>query len=135
MIHAERRTNVRLEGVTAGYGSVKVLEGFTLQAEPGELLAVLGASGCGKTTVLKLIAGLLDPLAGEVQFDGVSMNRMATERRGAAMVFQKPLLFPHLSVAENVGFSLKMKGAAETEIRASKLIERVEPQGLFAQGS
>jgi ABC-type Fe3+/spermidine/putrescine transport system ATPase subunit len=117
VIHAQKSTSVRLAGVTAGYGSVKVLEKFSLQAAPGELLAVLGPSGCGKTTVLKLIAGLLDPYGGEVEFDGVSINRVPAEKRGAAMVFQKPLLFPHLSVAENVGFSLKMKGTGETQIR------------------
>jgi ABC-type Fe3+/spermidine/putrescine transport system ATPase subunit len=94
-----------------------VLDNFTLEAAPGELLAVLGPSGCGKTTVLKLIAGLLDPFGGEVEFDGISVNRVPAEKRGAGMVFQKPLLFPHLSVAENVGFSLKMKGASETQIR------------------
>ena len=84
MMHSEKSTGVRLDRVTAGYGTAKVLKSFTLQAAPGELLAVLGPSGCGKTTVLKVIAGLLDPFDGEVQFDGVSVNRVTKLRPPAS---------------------------------------------------
>ena len=80
------------------------------------MVALVGASGCGKTTTLKLIAGLLNPGAGTISIDGQSMHGIPAEKRRAGMVFQKPLLFPYLSVEENVGFSLKMRGAPRPEI-------------------
>ena len=83
-----------------------------------ELMALLGPSGCGKTTALKVVAGLLAPASGDVMFDGVSVLSIPAERRGATMVFQKPLLFPHMTVVENVGFGLKMRRMAKAEIAA-----------------
>ncbi len=122
---------LKLDSVTAGYKSTPVLTGFSLDVDPGELVALLGPSGCGKTTVLKLIAGLLPLTEGEVQFDGASVNHVRAERRNAAMVFQKPLLFPHLSVAENIGFSLKMKKASPAEIgrRVEQALAEVKLEG------
>jgi len=111
-----------LDGVAFSYpgsypGSPNVVEDFSLHVEPGEMVALLGASGCGKTTILRLIAGLLAPDKGIIAVDGVSVNGVPAERRQTAMVFQKPLLFPHLSVGENVGFSLKLKHCPADEIR------------------
>ena len=90
---------------------------LTLALAPGRVTALLGPSGCGKTTTLKMIAGLLPPTAGDIQFDGQSVLSVPAEQRGAVMVFQNHLLFPYLSVGENVGFGLKMRGQAQAVIR------------------
>lgn len=106
---------LRLDGVTFSYGSTLVIRNLSLDIQPGEMIALLGASGCGKTTLLKLIAGLLPSGNGTISFDGEAMNDVPVEMRRAGMVFQKPLLFPYLSVEENVGFSLKMRGISRLE--------------------
>lgn len=127
-----RQTRLELDGIAASYGGGRVLHGLSLDAEPGELIALLGPSGCGKTTALKVIAGLLAPEAGEVRFNGRSVNRTPAERREAAMVFQKPLLFPHLTVAENVAFGLRMRRtpASEARRRIAEALELVRLEGL-----
>ena len=109
---------LRLENLSYRYPRVKesALSGLSLEVKPGELVAFLGPSGCGKTTALKLISGLLRPTSGEVLVDGSSVLHAPPERRGVAMVFQKPLLFPHMSVAANVGFGLRMRGIGHGRI-------------------
>ena len=101
---------LRLESVSAGYGRGRVLDSLSLDADEGTLLALLGPSGCGKTTVLRVIAGLVPVESGEVWFGDERVTDVPAERRSVAVVFQKPLLFPHMSVAENVGFGLAMRG-------------------------
>lgn len=108
---------VTLKNINAGYGETQVLRDFSLAAEDGELLALLGASGCGKTTVLKTIAGLLEAETGEIMLRQENITNLPAEKRGTAMVFQKPLLFPYLTVAENVAFGLKMRSLPTDEIR------------------
>jgi ABC-type Fe3+/spermidine/putrescine transport system ATPase subunit len=110
--------SLRIDHITAGYTTVPVLHDLSLEVNAGELVALLGPSGCGKTTILKLIAGLLEPQSGGIYLAGTNIHGVPTEKRGAAMVFQKPLLFPYMSVAENVGFSLKLRGTAPSEIAA-----------------
>jgi ABC-type Fe3+/spermidine/putrescine transport system ATPase subunit len=90
----------------------------SLTVKSGSMTALLGPSGCGKTTVMKLIAGLLVPDAGDIAFNGRSVLAQPPEARQAVMVFQDHLLFPHLSVADNVGFGLRMRGTARSEIDA-----------------
>jgi putative spermidine/putrescine transport system ATP-binding protein len=109
---------VRLEGISFSYGPTPVIHKLSLDAPPGEMIALLGDSGCGKTTILKLVAGLLRPGAGTIAIDGQSANAIPAEKRRVGMVFQKPLLFPYLSVAENVGFSLRMRRADPSGIRS-----------------
>jgi ABC-type Fe3+/spermidine/putrescine transport system ATPase subunit len=104
-------TRVELADIRAGYGA-EVLRGVSATFGAGQLTALLGPSGCGKTTLLKVLAGLL-PAAGSVRFDGEEMAGVAAEKRQVAMVFQKPLLFPHLDVQGNVEFGLKMRGRVE----------------------
>lgn len=101
-------TRVELLNVNAGYGS-PVLRGVSAEFRAGEMTAVLGPSGCGKTTLLKVLAGL-HPAGGRVLFDGEEMGTVVAEKREVAMVFQKPLLFPHLDVLGNVEFGLRMRG-------------------------
>ena len=112
-----RAASVRLEALSFSYGGAQVIRNLSLEVPAGEMIALVGDSGCGKTTILKLVAGLLRPDAGVISIDGQSANAVPAEKRRAGMVFQKPLLFPYLSVAENVGFSLKMRGANASEIR------------------
>ena len=102
---------LELNNVSHRYGRGQpALRGLSLAAEPGELVALLGPSGCGKTTALKILAGLLSPTSGNVLVEGESVLGTPPEKRRAAMVFQKSLLFPHMDVAANVGFGLRMRG-------------------------
>lgn len=111
-------TTLLLDRLSVNYGVTQALREFTLAVNDNELVALLGPSGCGKTTVLKAVAGLLTPASGDVRFDGASVLSNPAEERGATLVFQKPLLFPHMTVVENVGFGLKMRRLAKAEIAA-----------------
>ncbi|QIN79768.1 ATP-binding cassette domain-containing protein [Rubrobacter marinus] len=128
---ASARLELRDVSLRYGRGAEPALKGLSLTVEPGELVALLGPSGCGKTTALKIVAGLLAPTSGEVLVDGRSLLGVPPEKRGAAMVFQKPLLFPHMSVEANVGFGLRMRGAsqAESSARAREALGRVRMEG------
>ena len=108
-------THVELRGLTKAYDGTPVVDGVDLTVEPGSLTALLGPSGCGKTTTLRIIAGLLSADGGDVLFDGSSVLDVPAEKRPVAMVFQKPLLFPHLTVGDNVGFGLRMRRVAKVE--------------------
>jgi ABC-type Fe3+/spermidine/putrescine transport system ATPase subunit len=108
------------------------LDGVSLDVQPGELLCFVGPSGCGKTTLLKVVSGVLRPTGGEIRFDGEPMSSVPPERRKAVMVFQSHMLFPFLSVVENVGFSLRMQGRPREEWWpiAREMLERVRLSGL-----
>jgi ABC-type Fe3+/spermidine/putrescine transport system ATPase subunit len=126
-------TRLELRDISHRYRTgERAVSHLTLTAGPGELVALLGPSGCGKTTVLKIIAGLLRPTAGAVLADGNDMTGVPPERRRVAMVFQKPLLFPHLSVAANVGFGLRMRGMGrrETGRRVEQALRQVRMEGF-----
>jgi putative spermidine/putrescine transport system ATP-binding protein len=122
-------TEVTLTGLTGRYpgATAPALERLTLEVRSGGITALLGPSGCGKTTALKLIAGLMRPASGGIAFDGRSVLADPPETRGAVMVFQNPLLFPFQSVAENVGFGLRMRKrpAAEIAARVAEMLDRV----------
>jgi len=100
---------LELRGIAKTYGDAPALSGVSLAVEPGEFLTLLGGSGCGKSTTLRIVAGLTDPDAGEVLLDGRSITDTPAHKRGMAMVFQSYALFPHLTVAENVAFGLEMR--------------------------
>ncbi|MBL9047998.1 MAG: ABC transporter ATP-binding protein, partial [Tabrizicola sp.] len=127
-------TRLTVTGLCKSYAGAgrPALEGLDLTVESGTLTALLGPSGCGKTTAMKLVAGLLRPDAGDVQLDGRSIRETPPERRGVAMVFQNPLLFPHLTVAGNLGFGLRMRGMAADRIalRVGEMLEQVQLSGL-----
>jgi ABC-type Fe3+/spermidine/putrescine transport system ATPase subunit len=99
----------RLNKVFPGKEKVHAVQDLDLKIDSGMITALLGPSGCGKTTTLKMIAGLLQPTAGDITFDGKPVLSIPPEKRGAAMVFQNYLLFPYMSVGDNVGFGLRMR--------------------------
>jgi putative spermidine/putrescine transport system ATP-binding protein len=104
----------------------RALEPATLDIARGETLVLLGPSGCGKTTMLRIIAGLETPdQGGKVLFDGKDMTKVAIENRNVGMVFQSYALFPNMSVAENIGYGLKIRGMPKEE-RAARVAELVE---------
>lgn len=123
-------TQVNLIHLSKTYegANAPAVKNLSLELASGRITALLGPSGCGKTTVLKTIAGLLYPNQGDVTFDGQSVLDVPAERRGAAMVFQNHLLFPYMSVGENVGFGLKMQGVDRraTRRRVAELLELVQ---------
>ena len=104
-----------LDGIEKRYGAAVALAGLSLSVAEGELLAVLGPSGSGKSTALRVIAGLEAPDAGHVEIAGRDVTGVAPDERGVAMVFQSFALFPHLSVAANIGFGLAARGVAADE--------------------
>ena len=116
-----------VQNLTAHYGTTKVLEDLSLSVAAGELVSLLGASGCGKTTTLRLIAGFLEPTSGTITLGGRDLTRLPAYKRDIGLVFQNYALFPHLSVLDNVAFGLKQRGvaAAEREKRARAMLERV----------
>ena len=124
-------TKVTLHNLSKRYDDVAAVANLNLAVESGELVALLGPSGCGKTTTMRMIAGLLVPSAGDIRFDDRSVLEIAPEQRGAVMVFQKHLLFPNMTVAENVGFGLKMRGVEKAVIqrRVEEMLALVQLPG------
>ncbi|MDR2479167.1 MAG: ABC transporter ATP-binding protein [Treponema sp.] len=110
---------LRLQGIKKSFGSVEVLRGLELSVGRGEFVTLLGASGCGKTTVLRIIAGLETADAGRVFIDGQDVSGLEPDRRGVNMVFQNYALFPHMNVEQNIGYSLKLKGIPRAVIQAA----------------
>ena len=111
-----RPGSVRLEGVVKRHGATTVLHGVDLAIEPGEFFVLLGPSGSGKTTTLRILAGLETVSAGRVLMDGADVTTLEPGERDVAMVFQSYALYPHMTVAQNIGFPLKMVGTPVAEI-------------------
>jgi len=99
---------LRLDQISKNYGAVQALHPLSLEVQPGEMLALLGPSGCGKTTTLRLIAGFGMPDTGNIYIGDQDVTELPPHKRGLGMVFQNYSLFPHMTVAENVAFGLKM---------------------------
>lgn len=123
---------LRLLALTKSYDEVTAVDGVDLEVPPRSFTAVLGPSGCGKSTTLELVAGLVQPDRGRVEVDGHDLADIPAERRPVGLVFQKPLLFPHLTVAQNVGFGLRMRRVPRRDAadRVAEMLERVRLGGL-----
>jgi putative spermidine/putrescine transport system ATP-binding protein len=104
-------------GVTQAYGDTVAVDDLNLQIEQGKLTTLLGPSGCGKTTTLRMLAGYITPSSGSITINGADATRLPPEKRNLGMVFQSYALFPHLTVAENVGFGLKLRKVPTTQRR------------------
>ncbi|MDI4634656.1 ABC transporter ATP-binding protein [Pelomonas sp. V22] len=104
---------VSLQGLCKRYGETEVIRGLDLEVRDGEFMVFVGPSGCGKSTTLRMIAGLEEITGGELRIDGQRANELHPAERGAAMVFQSYALYPHMTVAENMGFALKMAGVGK----------------------
>ncbi len=110
--------HVDIRKVHKSYGKVPTVHGIDLTVADGEFVVLLGPSGCGKSTLLRMIAGLEEITAGEIAIDGTVVNRLEPRERGCAMVFQNYALYPHMTVAENIGYALKVAGIAKAARRA-----------------
>ena len=126
---------VVLEKVCKSFGTVTAVDDVSLAIEPGEFITLLGPSGSGKTTTLMMIAGFDHPTHGEIYIDGNPIVGVPAYRRGIGMVFQSYALFPHMTVAENVGFALKQRGAGKASIveRVAKTLDIVRLRGYEAR--
>ena len=111
-------SGLKLNQVEKWYGDVQVIKGVDLEIAEGELIIFVGPSGCGKSTLLRMIAGLEETSRGQILINGVDMTSQPPAKRGLAMVFQSYALYPHMSVGENMGFSLKSAGVPKSEIEA-----------------
>ena len=124
--------HIELKQVYKAFGATKVLQDFNLTFEKGKFTTLLGASGCGKTTILRLIAGLEDLDQGQILCDGKDISRLPPQQRGVGIVFQSYALFPHLTVGENVAFGLKMQESPSSDIaeKVSRALKMVELEGF-----
>lgn len=99
------------------YGNNEVLKGVDLSVRKGEFVALLGSSGCGKTTLLRAIAGFNTPTSGAIKVNGADVTRLPPDKRGMALVFQSYALWPHMTVAQNIGYGLRIRGIAKDTIK------------------
>ena len=123
---------LELKNIRKGFSDEEeVLKGISLAIEKGEFITLLGSSGCGKTTTLRIIAGLEMPDAGQVFLDGKDVTALNPEDRDVNTVFQNYALFPHMNVADNIGYGLRLKKVPRTEIRrrVKEMLELVQLPG------
>jgi ABC-type Fe3+/spermidine/putrescine transport system ATPase subunit len=125
---------VQMRSISKRYGDTVAVDDVSLDVADGELVTLLGPSGCGKTTTLRMIAGLVEPSAGRISFDDRDVTYLPAQARNIGFVFQTPALFPHLSVADNIGFGLSVKGAKKPAI-ASRVEEMLAMVGLAGYGA
>jgi len=125
-------TQLRLNGLLKQFGDTVAVDHVDLTVASGSLVALLGPSGCGKTTTLRMIAGLEEPSGGDILFDDASVLGTPPEKRDIGMVFQRYVLFPHMSVEKNVSFGLRVRGMDKTEIqkRVDEVLDIVQLKHL-----
>ncbi len=120
---------VSIRDLTKTYGTVKVMHGVSFDVADGEFVALVGPSGCGKSTLLRMIAGLEDITGGTVSIAGRVVNAVEPKLRDIAMVFQNYALYPHMTVRDNMGFSLRLRGGSRADI-ARAVDQAAEVLGL-----
>jgi ABC-type sugar transport system ATPase subunit len=124
---------VRLEGLRKSYGTQAVVHGIDLSVAEGEFVVLVGPSGCGKSTILRMIAGLEDISGGRVLIGGRDVGKLDARARNLAMVFQDYALYPHMTVADNIGFGLRMRGVAAQDraVRVAEVAELLQLSALL----
>ena len=125
-------SHILLEGVVKSFGDTRVLDGCTIAVEKGTVFTLLGPSGCGKTTLLRTLAGFVEPDQGRVMVGGKDITDLAPNQRQVGYVFQSYALFPHLTVAGNVAYGLKVRrrGRAEIQTRVAQALDLVSLAGF-----
>ncbi|NDA52522.1 MAG: ATP-binding cassette domain-containing protein, partial [Betaproteobacteria bacterium] len=121
--------SVQIRQVFKDFGQTKVLRGVDIHIDDGSFCVLVGPSGCGKSTLLRLIAGLEEIDSGDIQIGERVVNRIPPKDRDIAMVFQNYALYPHMTVAQNMGFSLKLAGQGKSEM-AARVVEAAQILGL-----
>ena len=123
---------LELRDIYKSFGDVEVLKGISIEIKKGELLTFLGPSGCGKTTLLRIVGGFTPATSGQVLLDGEDISALLPNMRKTRMVFQSYALFPHMTVAKNIGFSLKLHKWRKEKIdtRVEELLSLVHMEGL-----
>jgi len=124
-------SGLTLSGIRKEFGTFVAVEKIDLQIPNGSFVCLLGPSGCGKTTLLRMIAGLEQPTNGEILIDGSDITGIPTHKRNLGMVFQSLALFPHLTVAENISYALRIRGASKKDqtARVDELLEMIHLSG------
>src|SRR6478736_8743055 len=107
--------DITIRGLRKSYGRSEIVHGIDLDISDGEFVVVLGPSGCGKSTLLRLIAGLEVISGGEIAIGGRVVNKLEPRERGCAMVFQNYALYPHMTVADNIGYALQVAGVPKSQ--------------------
>jgi multiple sugar transport system ATP-binding protein len=127
--------NVSFQNVTKNFGSTVVVDDLTLSTEDGEFVVLLGPSGCGKTTTLRMLAGLEEVTAGDILIGEERINNVPTQRRDIAMVFQSYALYPHMTIAENIAYPLRVRKTPPAEItrRVGHVASMLEINSLLAR--
>jgi multiple sugar transport system ATP-binding protein len=133
MTMSDEATGLQIRGLTRRVGQQTLLDDVNLALEPGEMLILVGPSGCGKSSLLSVVAGLQPHEAGEIHLDGRRIEGLSPRERDIAMVFQNYALYPHMSVAENIGFGLEMQGwpRARREARVQEVAKLLQLQPLL----
>ena len=128
--------HIRAETIRKDFGEVQALKGVSLEVSEGELFFLLGGSGCGKTTLLRCLAGLETPTSGKVLFDEKDVTALPTHKREAAMVFQSYALWPHMTVGQNVAFGLEERKVPKLEVkkRVAEVLKMVQLEGFAERG-
>jgi sn-glycerol 3-phosphate transport system ATP-binding protein len=132
-IYSAPMSAIQLEAVAKHWGDSRALDGITFAAAPGSFVVLLGPSGCGKSTTLRLIAGLDTPTAGTIRIAGRDVTHLPPARRGIAMVFQSYALFPHLTVAENIVFGLRVRKVPDREAKLARVAALLGLEPLLAR--
>ncbi len=125
-------SRLEIDRVETAYGNTRVLKGVSLDVAPGEFVALLGSSGCGKTTLLRTIAGFLTATSGAIRVGGRDISKEPPDKRGMAMVFQSYALWPHMTVAQNVGYGLRLKkwDRARIDKRVGEVLSMLKLDGF-----
>ena len=128
-------SGIKIENIEKSFGTNPVLKGINLEVQSGQLVSVLGSSGCGKTTLLRIVAGLEKATSGHVYFGDELQDQITVEKRAIAMVFQKALLFPSMTIGENVGFSLRAGKNPPKDIdkKVDEMLELVRLPGFASR--